>query len=150
MRISEDIFSRPLSDFRNVRSEQGELQVSHQARLIELLQFLLYIRGANTSRPIQVPRLGILLTCWDELGTSDTPSDVLRQRLPMFFDFIESTWAGASVIGLSALERPLSPRERDSDYVTRGPEQFGYVILPSGDRSPDLTVPIEILLSDNP
>jgi hypothetical protein len=72
----------------------------------------------------------------------------LEQRLPLFSSFVQSTWAKPSVLGLSALERPLSPRERDMEYAARGPEQFGYVVLPDGEHMPDLTLPIQRLLAD--
>jgi hypothetical protein len=144
-RVSDDIFSRPLSTLKGTGIENREVQVSDQARLIELLQMLLYIRGAITTKPLATPRLCVLLSCWDELDADKQPAAILEQRLPMFASFVESTWSEPSVLGLSALERPLSPRDRDMEYAARGPEQFGYVVLPDGQRSTDLTVPIQRL-----
>lgn len=149
-RVSDDIFSRPLSELKEACSDSREVQISDQARLIELLQILLYVRGAIRSEPLRNPRLCILLSCWDELGTTDTPAAVLEQRLPMFASFIAGTWTEPSVLGLSALERPLSPRDRDKEYAARGPEHFGYIVLPNGERSPDLTLPIQRLLTTAP
>lgn len=149
-RTSDDIFSRPLASLKGVTSENRDVQISDQARLIELLQILLYIRGSSSSAPLRTPRLGVLLSCWDELGTDDAPVSVLKQRMPMFSEFVHSTWLEPTVLGLSALERPLSPRERDPDYAARGPEQFGYVVLPDGRRSQDLTIPIQQLLIVRP
>lgn len=147
-RVSEDIFSRPLSTLKGAGVENREVQISDQARLIELLQMLVYIRGAISTEPLESPRLCVLLSCWDELGADERPAVVLDQRLPMFSSFVQSIWAEPSVLGLSALERPLSPRDRDSEYAARGPEQFGYVVLPDGQRSTDLTLPIQRLLAD--
>jgi hypothetical protein len=146
-RVSDDIFSRPLSGLRSAGGESHEIQISDQARLIELLQMFIYVRGAIITEPLRSPRLCVLLSCWDELGADDRPAAVLQQRLPMFAGFIASTWAEPCVLGLSALERPLSLRERDMEYAARGPEQFGYVVLANGERSPDLTLPIQYLLT---
>lgn len=146
-RVSDDIFSRPLSELKGAVSDNREVQISDQARLIELLQMLLYVRGAISTEPLQIPGLCVLLSCWDELDNDDKPAAVLQQRLPMFASFVASTWADPFVLGLSALERPLNARNRDSEYAARGPEQFGYVVLPDGERSSDLTLPIQRLLA---
>ena len=66
----------------------------------------------------------------------------------MFCDFVASNWEDSSVLGLSALERALDKQEPDKDYITQGSEQFGYVVLEDGTRSPDLTLPIRKLLAD--
>jgi hypothetical protein len=149
-RVSDDIFSRPLSTLKGAGVENHEVHVSDQARLIELLQMLVYIRGAISAQRLESPRLCVLLSCWDELGADEHPSAAFEQRLPMFSSFVQSTWEDASVFGLSALERPLSSRDRDIEYASRGPEQFGYVVLPDGQRSADLTLPIQRLLANIP
>ncbi len=137
----------PLSRLKGAASDNREVQVSDQARLIELLQMLLYVGGALRTEPLRKPRLCVLLSCWDELNTDEIPVAVLWKWLPMFASFVASTWATPSVLGLSALERPLSPRDSDQEFVARGPEQFGYVVLPNGEHSPDLTLPVQHLLA---
>jgi Double-GTPase 1 len=145
----EDILSRPLSDLKNSHGEAAEavteVKMSDQARLIELLQMLLYIRRADTSRPLRSPRLALLLSCWDELGSSENPLNMLRQRLPMMADFVTGNWESPLVLGLSALGRPLKPDVPDMDYVARGPEHFGYVVLPDKSHSTDLSLPIKMM-----
>ena len=75
------------------------------------------------------------------------PIDLLRERLPMFGDFVASNWEDSLVLGLSALGQALDKQEPDEDYITRGSEQFGYVVLEDGTRSTDLTLPIRKLLA---
>lgn len=145
-RNGEDILTRPLTDLRGATIANKEVQISDQARLIELLQMLIYVSGAKTNYPLDSPRLGILLTCWDELGCNGMPAEALEARLPLLWAFVRSNWRNFSVMGLSALERALSPRDPDIDYVCRGPEHFGYVVKPDGARSPDLTLPLQLLL----
>jgi Double-GTPase 1 len=145
-RIGEDIFSRPLNSLRATSTENREVQISDQARLIELLQFLMYVCHATADAPLVRPRLGILLTCWDELDFCGKPTEALRKWLPMFLDFVLANWCKPQVLGLSALGRPLNPRERDMEYVERGPEHFGYVVSSDGSKSTDLTLPIQLLL----
>lgn len=145
-RIGDDIFSKPLGDLRSTLTENHEVRPSDQARLVELLQMLLFAHGMG-GQSAPVPRLGVLLTCWDETGINGTPAAVLSARLPLVSAFVHSNWKDPLIMGLSALERPLSPIERDMEYVSQGPEHFGYVIASDGTRSSDLTMPIHAMLA---
>lgn len=144
-RVGDDIFSRPLHSIRSESNEHKEVQISDQARLIELLQMLKFVAEAR-GRPLESPRLAVLLTCWDELNFDGTPDAALSSRLPLVASFIRSNWVAPIVLGLSALERPLNPQERDADYATKGPEEFGYVVKSNGEHTHDLTLPVEQLL----
>jgi hypothetical protein len=147
--VSDDIFSKPLHELQNKSVENDDFEISDQARLIELLQILLHIRGSISPAPLASPRLCVLLSCWDELGSQVLPHELLKSRLPMLSSFIHSTWQKPSVLGLSALGKALSPQKSDEEYSNKGPEQFGYVILPDGQKSSDLTLPIQKLLDDS-
>lgn len=148
IRSNDDIFSRPLVSLRGNSSKSREAGLSDQARLIELLQMLVYARSTSDNRLSRLPRLVVLLTCWDEMASPGKPIDVLHQCLPMFGDFVASNWEDSSVLGLSALGRGLDSEEPDEDYINQGAEQFGYVVLEDGTHSPDLTLPIWTLLAD--
>lgn len=147
-RIGDDIFSKPLADLRGKSVQNDVVHPSDQARLVELLQMLIFSYG-STRMHSSVPRLGVLLTCWDEVRLDERPAVALEQRLPLVSAFVRSNWDNPVVMGLSALERSLSPTQSDMDYVTHGPEHFGYVIRPDGVRSGDLTLPIHTLLDRN-
>ena len=160
IRIDNDVFSRPLAsliedkkkaregDQRKETPETGEAELSDQARLIELLQMLIQTRLTCDGDAGRLPRLLILLTCWDEIEMEMAPVDILRQRLPMFHEFVSGSWKDAIVFGLSALGQRLDKIEADMDYVSRGSENFGYVVLENGTRCNDLTLPIRKLISD--
>lgn len=150
LRAEEDLFSRPLQSFATagIRDEPAAFEPSDQARTIELLQMLLYLAQFSLDRPLRKPRLTILLSCWDELNATELPPDVLATQLPMLWSFVHSNWTSPSVIGLSALEKALSKTVPDADFATRGPEDFGYVILPNGERSTDITLPIKRLMAE--
>jgi hypothetical protein len=150
LRSEDDLFSRPLQSFAATES-QGEAtapEPSDQARTVELLQMLLYLAQLHLDRPLRKPRLTILLSCWDELDTKELPSDLLASRLPLLWSFVRSNWGSPAVIGLSALERALSKTDADREYAIRGPEEFGYVVLPDGVKSTDITLPIQRLMAD--
>ena len=66
-RADDDIFSRPLTSLKGNSREPGEVQVSGQARLIELLQMLVYAKSTSGKRMGRLPCLVVLLTCWDEM-----------------------------------------------------------------------------------
>lgn len=145
---ADDIFSRPLTFLKGNGKEARERRLSDQARLIELLQILRYAQSTSGRRSGRLPRLVVLLTCWDEVMNPGIPSDVLHERLPMFSDFVASNWKDCSVLGLSALERALDKEKPDDAYITQGSEQFGYVVLEDATQSPDLTLPIQKLLAE--
>ncbi|MFU1518283.1 MULTISPECIES: hypothetical protein [Halomonadaceae] len=149
IRTANDMLSRPINTLGEGRVDETPHQVSDQAKLIELLQMLLHVAGINRDAPLTTPSLSVLLTCWDELGAEGTPRDILEDQLPMLFSFITSNWKNPMFMGLSALEKPLSQSDADEGYANRGPEEFGYVILPDGTCSPDITLPIQRLLADN-
>ena len=160
IRMDNDILSRPLISLKEGKTEAektgrkekssgtGGTELSDQARLIELLQMLIQMRLTCDETAGRLPRLLILLTCWDEMKIDMRPVCILRQRLPMFYDFVSSNWKDSVVLGLSALGRGLDKTETDMEYVSRGSESFGYVVLEDGTRCDDLTLPIHKLLSD--
>jgi hypothetical protein len=150
LRSEDDLFSRPLQSFAAVepQGEAAGYELSDQARTVELLQMLLYLAQFHLDRPLRKPRLTILLSCWDELETTELPADLLASRLPMLWSFVRSNWALPTVIGLSALERALSKTDADQEYAIRGPEEFGYVVLPNGVKNTDITLPIQHLMAD--
>jgi hypothetical protein len=129
--------------------EEG-MVLSGQARLIELLQLLTFVRGIGGVQPIRKPVLGIALSCYDEVPdtTGRPPAEVLRERLPLVADFVQSTWAPEAhlVLGIAALGRSLDPIEPDVDFLTAGPETNGYLVLPDGQSTPDLTLAVSLLL----
>ncbi len=147
---NDDIFSRPLPHLMKNQAENRETPLSDQARLIELLQMLVHVRSAHNEHKGGGPRLLVLLTCWDEMEIEPQkrPVEVLRRYLPMLCDFIDSNWKDFLIFGLSALGRRLDKDKCDMDYVTRGSEQFGYVVMEDGTCSPDLTLPIRKLIAD--
>lgn len=150
LRSEEDLFSRPLQAFAATEPQEDATtyEPSDQARIVELLQMLLYLAQFHLDRPLRNPRLTILLSCWDELETMELPADLLASRLPMLWSFVRSNWKSPTVIGLSALERALSKTDADPEYATRGPEEFGYVVLPNGEKNADITLPIQRLMAD--
>lgn len=147
--VEDDVFSRPLARRADMPSTERVFKISEQAHFVELLQMLLFVRGVGNLLPVTTPALTVLLSCWDELGSGSAgeearPSDILAQRLPLLADFVTANWQPErrSVLGLSALGRPLRADTPDEDYVNCGPEQFGYVVRADGSRDPDLTFPI--------
>lgn len=147
IRTDDDVFSRPLASLKGRITETWDAGLSDQARLIELMQVLTYVWSTANGRSDRLPPLVVLLTCWDEMESPGKPFDELRQRLPMFGDFIVSNWKESSVLGLSALGRALDKRQPDKDYIAKGSERFGFVVLEDGRCSSDLTLPIRRLIA---
>lgn len=145
--LAEDIFSRPLGDLQSSRPDAGVIECSPQARLVELLQMLLYTNRARTAKA--KPALAVVLSCWDELQVPEgtTPELVLRQNLPLLAAFVRNNWDERHrlVLGLSATGVALSKDSPNKDFIYKGAEQMGWVVTADGTRTPDLTVPISQL-----
>lgn len=142
--VADDIFSRPLGDLQSSRSDSQSVERSPQARLVELLQMLLYTTYARTRKA--KPALAVVLSCWDELelpeGTS--PEQVLRQYLPLLAAFIRNNWEEQRrlIFGLSATHVALSKDAPNHDFIYKGAEQMGWIVTTAGTSNPDLTIPI--------
>lgn len=121
-----------------------------QARLLELLQSLLFAKQVSLQSPVRSPALMVVLSCWDELGAPDKtkPADLLAEKLPLLAQFIKANWAegSADVIGLSALGKRLLEDTPDEGYINNGPERHGWCVLPDGEVSSDLTLPVVMLM----
>lgn len=142
--LAEDIFSRPLGDLQSSRPDGGVIERSPQARLVELLQMLLYTTHTRTGK--SKPALAVVLSCWDELQMPEgtTPEQVLRRNLPLLAAFVRNNWDEDHrlVVGLSATGIALSKDSPNKDFIYKGAEQMGWVVTSDGARTPDLTVPI--------
>lgn len=145
----DDIFGRPPSLIAPGEANVA-FRASAQSRLVELLQIMMFIHGADPAVPRVEPRLSILLSCWDELDLPNgmTPASVLTERMPLLAAFARSCWHpdGVKILGLSALGKPLVPDRDDPEYVEGGPESHGFVVLPDGTCTPDLTVPLALTM----
>jgi hypothetical protein len=116
-------------------------RLSDQSKFIELLQILLHSRDQGLGRTVDVPKLLIVLTCWDELKTEMAPVQVLQEKLPMLLNFVETVWAkeAFAVLGLSAQGFPLDTQEAKDRYQDELPENFGYLIDFKGVEDRDVT-----------
>lgn len=132
------------TEYGTVGRKEGHEQWSDQARLVEGLQMLLHVYGSGIRSRVRRPPLVVVLSCWDELSAPEgsVPEDLLRERLPLLSSFIRSNWEvdSAVVFGLSAQGKAIRPQEPDSDFVEKGPEGMGYVVLANGESTDDLTV----------
>ena len=124
---------------------ETEYKISDQSFFIELLQILLHAKGTDYHRLNDKLKLTIVLTCWDEMNTEEKPYDVLQSKLPLLLNFLESNWDESylNIIGLSAQGFSLTTPENKEKYQIEGPEEFGYLVLPDGAQTNDITELIE-------
>jgi hypothetical protein len=147
-----DLLHRPLKDFQPKDPPVAALpDWKPEAGLIELLQILLFMRRTGREARIHTPRLAVAITCWDESHTDKTvvaPTDELRQITPMLMNFLQGLWEPESltVVGVSALGKALSKDADDEEFIDRGPHRQGFVVLPNGSKTDDLTWPLNKLL----
>jgi hypothetical protein len=128
-------------------------ELSTQEKLVELLQALLYAGQISSNVPVLSPALTLVLSCYDEAaspvdGVWEDPAAVLRRKLPLLSQFVESNWQPGKlqVIGLSALGKSLSEDESDEEFLDNGPETQGWCICKGGARTTDLTYPVALIM----
>ncbi len=124
---------------------ETEYKISDQSFFIELLQILLHYKGTDYHRLTDKPKLTLALTCWDEMKTKENPYDILKSKLPLLLNFLESNWDTnyLNIVGLSAQGFSLTTPENKEKYQIEGPEEFGYLVLPDGIQTNDITELIE-------
>jgi hypothetical protein len=117
---------------------------------IELMQIICSVADYGITSPQRKPPLAIILSCFDECNPeAKKPHEVLKAKLPLFYQFIRSNWLedNLSIWGVSALGKTLTPECNDGDFIDEGPEFQGWVVSPdSNEQNPDLTAPISWLL----
>lgn len=152
----EDVFSRPIHEV--IAGDGGSPKPrpwSKQAWYTELLQLFVFVRSAGILSPLRVPRLAVVLSCWDELPPPEVdhePAEVLFGRAPLLSQFLNAQWEEEAVefFGLSSLGRPLDRDQPDDEFREVGPESFGYAVAPDGSRDSGLTLPLSWLLATSP
>jgi Double-GTPase 1 len=116
------------------------------AKIIELVQMLLHEKRIGIHERVKSPALVVALSCWDELNTQerDKPHTVLKQNLPLLYEFLTTLWAddSLSVFGVSSLGMDIRSNGAKEAFRDDGPEQHGFVIKPDGSRSSDLSEPV--------
>lgn len=124
---------------------ETEYKISDQSFFIELLQILLHAKGTDYHKVNDKQKLTIVLTCWDEMNTEEKPYNVLQSKLPLLLNFLESNWDKnyMNIVGLSAQGFSLTTPENKEKYQIEGPEEFGYLVLPDGAQTNDITELIE-------
>ena len=145
--LPEDVLTREVSIPAGEDAENQQL--SPQSKLVELLQMLHYKRQSYLEHEGPPPPLAVLLSCYDELGTEQSPSEYCHTHLPMLYSYLLSNWPQnrLHIFAVSPLGQALSPDQPDMAYVALGPETQGYIVDEKGCLTDDLLAPVEWLLS---
>ena len=141
----EDIVNRSLPETVDTNNKADSvLKISDNAFFVELLQMLLFIKQVSIKQSITTPKLMVVLSCWDTLKLDEgkIPAVLLKEKLPLFYEFINNIWdeKKLNIVGLSSTGKTLNNKESDDDYLNNSPENFGYVILPNGQKEKNLTI----------
>lgn len=151
-RSSRDLLHRPLKDFKPSEVQSDQIpEWMLQAEMIETLQMLLFSRRSGRESKIESPKIVVAITCWDESlsnGKETTPDAELQRIAPMLANYISAMWDQESLttVGISALGKELSPTKADEAFIDLGPHRQGFVVLPDGTKTDDLTWPLNKLL----
>lgn len=136
-----DLSMKGFAEVKGSNEEKPENRTSDQYHFIELIQALLHARGTGMKNRIKTPSLLIALTCWDELKTKKKPLQILQEKMPLFYNFIEANWVEGTfrILGVSAQGFPLDSEAAREKYLDELPESFGYLVLEDNLEESDLT-----------
>ena len=145
--LPEDILTREVSIPAGEDTKNQTL--SPQSKLVELLQMLHYKRQSYLEHEGSPPPLAVLLSCYDELGTEQSPCEYCHTQLPMLDSYLSSNWPQnrLRIFAVSPLGQALNSKQPDKAYAASGPETQGYVVDEKGCLTDDLLAPVEWLLS---
>lgn len=140
----------PDSDELKRRNEtKPPVRSSDVAFFIELLQIFLYTKKIITLNKVIKPSITVVLSCWDKLNLPENtlPIDILKERLPMLYNFINNNWVMNcfNVLGLSSTSKDLTD-EPDEGFIENTPINYGYFINENGKKENDLTLLISSLI----
>lgn len=148
----EDIINKGIPTADEIKRRNATpppIKVSDAAHFIELLQMLLYTKGASILKKVSKPNLTVVLSCWDLLKLPDNtrPADILKERVPLLYHFVRNAWADSSlaIVGLSSTGKSLTD-EPDEEYIDKAPISFGYIVNDCGEKQKDLTSSIRTFI----
>ncbi len=147
---ARDMLNRPVMEVMESRKnpEEGSVEWTPQARTVELLQMMLFLRQAGQSIRPAHPRLAVAMSCYDTIPEKIDPVGALWQTAPLVAAYLASKWQDNEyfVVGLSSTGKSLDKEKSDEDFVNSGPAANGWVITASGEKTEDLTWPLVELL----
>jgi hypothetical protein len=128
-------------------NQRNPLKDPTQIQLVELLQFINYIRGD------QHVKLAVIISAWDSVESNmpklkDKPRKFIQDRLPILQQYLDSNMSYFKTMyyGISAQGGQLS----DSENLLDKDEPYERIIVvdEQGNRSHDITLPLNMMVSD--
>jgi hypothetical protein len=117
------------------RDHAAETEPPTDVLLVEINQLLV---EELESRNNTAPRIGVVLTCWDELPQEDKDmpfETYIRENLPLFWQFLtarRSQGGDIKYFGLSTTGGDLHDSEYKAEFLT-DPSSFGFVLVSDED-----------------
>lgn len=153
-KLERDLLNRPTKEWMDTRKDakDGPIDWAPQARTIELLQMMIFLRQTAHAETPRLPRLAVAMSCYDTLPQRNNftcPEDALRKVAPLVAAFIASNWQIADyfVVGLSSIGKTLDKLKPDEEFIDTSPATNGWVVTPKGEQTQDLTWPLVELLA---
>lgn len=121
-----------------------------QTVIVDIIQLLLE-RHRQLTGGLPPPRIGVLLTAWDELSKDEReagPQEQLRQEQKILSDFMLTSKGeiGIEVFGVSLYGGDLNDQEFSGQLEDLEPHTLGYVwhhLNGKAEESRDLTLPLQ-------
>ena len=138
----------PGDDVVTIATQDNQINLPLDMRLVELLQMALHARAARPRGALTSPALTVVLSCWDECGVEkgDRPEDVASARIPLLHRYVRATWRPEALefLGLSSQGCRLQRDTPDEKFVDNTPARQGYVVTEDGMHERDLTLVVRV------
>lgn len=118
-----------------------------QVQIVDLLQFIETIRDEKSVK------LGVILSAWDQLMGSEyesTPELFVKKKMSLLWQFLQSNHQlfKCEYWGISAQGGTLEPENVEKLQNYLDPTERIFVLANDGQKSKDITEPIDSLLGD--
>lgn len=122
-----------------------------QVQLVELLQFILNLKGIEASSPGAFLRVAVIISAWDVVEQADkvpklqqTPAQWLAENLPLLDQFLKANWQHfrCSIYGVSAQGGDIKSAEQVGHLQSQHNSAERIRVLHEDKESHDITQPI--------
>lgn len=140
------VLTESFEDENEGQASQDSIPKFTAQHIYEGVQNVLLIKELRRLFPWK--RIAIGLTSWDLHNSDEKPYDYLRQECPFLGNFLNQYFPEAYIFGISAQGWQYGDKLDIDDCMNKTIEgKRSFVITPEGEKSYDITLPLDYLLS---